>query len=135
MTLWTLWPHALQFSREDQDVLFLSIYISDFSTAVKHRHWRDVPSQVQLCSLTDGSAAVIPVLSSLVLVQEEAGNVLVDHKGYAAGRSDSDQVGHHAFVETHQALVSDQTPGERHKLSIIRLLLKNTCENSRLISL
>lgn len=48
-----------------------------------------------------------------MLVQEEAGNILIDHKGNAAGRSDPDQVGHRAFVETQQALVSDQTPGER----------------------
>ncbi len=80
---------------------------------VKHCRWRDGPSQAQLCSLQDGSAALIHVLSSLVLVQEEAGNVLIDHKGNAAGRSDPDQVGHHAFVETQQTLVSDQTPGER----------------------
>lgn len=41
------------------------------------------------------------------LIQKVAGNVLIDHKGYAAGWCDSDQVGNHPFIEPWEALVSE----------------------------
>lgn len=47
--------------------------------------------------------------ASFALAQQEARHILINYKGDTAGRSDTDQVGGNAFVETHSTFV----PGEK----------------------
>lgn len=63
-------------------------------------------------SLWVSSVRSPPVSASLVLAQEEAGHVLVNHERDAACRGHSDQVGHHAFIEAQRTLVSAHARGK-----------------------